>query len=282
MLAATAAMGVGLEAYVLTSGSVAGTPLTVSEADTAAYGITEAYQLDDGSYYVVGSAYGFKSDVVTGVTLSADGTVQAIEIVSQDETESLGGQCVNPEFTDQFAGVAAPVTLNGKSYTVSNPATGAVYTGEAADEETAEPFDPDAWRAGDDSPTAAAMRAMYKAELTLSSKKGTAMAEELAVDDTSPEGVARKALYDAALTQSAKENREQEIPFVDLSPEAQAEIRLKESSLTESPDDETAQGQSAQLSGVDALSGATLTSSAVASAVNSAYFYMQDVISVQS
>lgn len=281
MLAATAAMGIGLYAYIQASGSVAGTPLEVSEADAAAYGITEVYRLDDGSYYVVGSAHGFQSDVATGVYLAADGMVQSIKIVSQGETESLGGQCVNPEFTDQFAGVAAPITLNGKSYTVTDPATGEVYTGQAADEAAAEPFDPDTWRQGDDSPEAVAMRALYKAGLTQSAKNGTAMAEELPVDDTSPEGVARKALYDAGLSQSARENREQEIPFVDLTPEQQAEAKLKESSLTTQADDNAAQTQTAQLAGVDALSGATLTSGAVVTAVNNAYFYTQNVAAAQ-
>lgn len=282
MLAATAAMGIGLHAYMLTSGAgsaVAGTPLEVSAADAAAYGITEAYKLDDGSYYIVGSAYGFKSDVVTGVTLAQDGTVQAVKIVSQDETENLGGQCENPEFTDQFAGITAPVTLNGKDYTVTDPSTGEAYA--AADEAAApaEPFDPDSWREGDSSPEANAMRALYKAELTRSSKMGTAMAEQLAVDDTSPEGTARTALYNAELTQSAKENREQEIPFADLSPEAQAAVRLEQSELTVKKE-ETAQN-TANLTSVDALSGATLTSGAVATAVNSAYFYVQNVLAAQ-
>lgn len=277
MLAATAAMGIGLYAYMLTGSAAPGTALEVSEADAAAYGITEAYRLEDGSYYIVGSAYGFKSDVATGVTLTADGTVQAIEIVSQDETENLGGQCVNPEFTGQFAGVAAPVTLNGKSYTVTDPSTGEAYS-SAADEEAApaELFDPDSWREGDNSPEANAMRAMYSVELTRSSKAGTAMAEQLPADDTSPEGRARTALYNAGLTQSAKENREQEIPFVDLAPEAQAVIKLGQVGLVVKKA-EAAQN-TAQLTGVDAVSGATLTSGAVATAVNSAYFYTQNVL----
>lgn len=282
MLAAAAAVGIGLEAYIMAGGQAAGTPLAVSDADAAAYGVSEAYLLDDGSYYIVASSHGFKSDVVTGVTLTAEGTVQSIKIVSQDETENLGGQCVNEEFTGQFAGLAAPVTLNGKDYTVTDPATGEAYASAAADEAAApvEPFDPDTWREGDTSPETQAMRAMYKAGLTLSSQQGTAMAEELVVDDTSPEGTARKALYNAELTKSAHEGKEQPIPYVDLSPEAQAEIQLAQSGLTHSAEAE-APSTAADLAGVDALSGATITSSAVANAVNSAYFYAQDVLSAQ-
>ena len=36
------------------------------------------------------------------VTLDAEGNVSAVEILSQAETDSLGGQCVNPEFTSQY------------------------------------------------------------------------------------------------------------------------------------------------------------------------------------
>ena len=100
--------------------SVAGPLLPVSEADAATYGISAVYQLDDGSYRVEGSQKGFQSDVQAAVTIDAEGNVSAVEILSQDETESLGGQCVNPEFTSQYQG-AAPFTLAGKSYTVTDP-----------------------------------------------------------------------------------------------------------------------------------------------------------------
>ena len=66
---------------------------------------------------------GFQSDVQAAVTIDAEGNVSAVEILSQDETENLGGQCVNPEFTSQYQG-AAPFTLAGKSYTVTDPVTG--------------------------------------------------------------------------------------------------------------------------------------------------------------
>ena len=77
---------------------------------------------------------GFQSDVQAAVTLDAEGNVSAVEILSQAETDSLGGQCVNPEFTSQYQG-AAPFTLAGKSYTVTDPLTGIAYAAAGAAEE---------------------------------------------------------------------------------------------------------------------------------------------------
>ena len=131
MGAATVAMAIGLIAMQNARTTVAGTLLPVSEADAAAYGISTVYQLDDGSYRVEGSQKGFQSDVQAAVTLDAEGNVSAVEILSQAETDSLGGQCVNPEFTSQYQG-AAPFTLAGKSYTVTDPLTGIAYAAAGA------------------------------------------------------------------------------------------------------------------------------------------------------
>ena len=151
---ATIALAVGLTTLQSARTTVAGTLLPVSEADAAAYGISAVYQLDDGSYRVEGSQKGFQSDVQAAVTIDAEGNVSAVEILSQDETESLGGQCVNPEFTSQYQG-AAPFTLAGKSYTVTDPVTGAAYAAAGAAEEqpaAAGDFDPAQWRTFDTSP----------------------------------------------------------------------------------------------------------------------------------
>ena len=153
---ATIALAVGLTTLQSARTTVAGTLLPVSEADAAAYGISAVYQLDDGSYRVEGSQKGFQSDVQAAVTIDAEGNVSAVEILSQDETESLGGQCVNPEFTSQYQG-AAPFTLAGKSYTVTDPVTGAAYAAAGAAEEqpaAAGDFDPAQWRTFDTSPEA--------------------------------------------------------------------------------------------------------------------------------
>ena len=45
---------------------------------------------------------GFQSDVEAGVTLDSTGNVQSVAILAQGETDNLGGQCVDPEFTSQY------------------------------------------------------------------------------------------------------------------------------------------------------------------------------------
>ena len=279
MGAATVAMAVGLIAVQHARTTVAGTLLPVSEADAAAYGISAVYQLDDGSYRVEGTQKGFQSDVQAAVTLDAEGNVSAVEILSQAETDNLGGQCVNPEFTSQYQG-AAPFTLAGKSYTVTDPATGAAYASAGAvaeDTTAAEEFDPTQWNVSDTSPEAEATRRMYAAGLTLSALNGQPLSDELAPPlDSSAEAVARRRLYAAELSKSALDGEPMAIPFADLSAEEQSKARLAQADLT------TEQAQtgavSADLTEVDALSGATITSTAVTNIVNNSYFYVTGVL----
>ena len=263
MGAATVAMAVGLIAVQHARTTVAGTLLPVSEADAAAYGIQKC----------------FPSDVQAAVTLDAEGNVSAVEILSQAETDSLGGQCVNPEFTSQYQG-AAPFTLAGKSYTVTDPATGAAYAAAGAvaeDTTAAEEFDPTQWNVSDTSPEAEATRRMYAAGLTLSALNGQPLSDELAPPlDSSAEAVARRRLYAAELSKSALDGEPMAIPFADLSAEEQSKVRLAQADLT------TEQAQtgavSADLTEVDALSGATITSTAVTNIVNNSYFYVTEVL----
>ena len=279
MGAATVAMAVGLIAVQHARTTVAGTLLPVSEADAAAYGISAVYQLDDGSYRVEGTQKGFQSDVQAAVTLDAEGNVSAVEILSQAETDNLGGQCVNPEFTSQYQG-AAPFTLAGKSYTVTDPATGAACASAGAvaeDTTAAEEFDPTQWNVSDTSPEAEATRRMYAAGLTLSALNGQPLSDELAPPlDSSAEAVARRRLYAAELSKSALDGQPMAIPFADLSAEEQSKARLAQADLT------TEQAQtgavSADLTEVDALSGATITSTAVTNIVNNSYFYVTEVL----
>ena len=276
---ATIALAVGLTTLQSARTTVAGTLLPVSEADAAAYGISAVYQLDDGSYRVEGSQKGFQSDVQAAVTLDAEGNVSAVEILSQAETDSLGGQCVNPEFTSQYQG-AAPFTLAGKRYTVTDPATGTAFAAAGSAETDAAPaeaFDPAAWRAGDTSPEAEATRKMYEAGLTLSALNGQPMDDALIPPmDNSAEAVARRKLYAACLSKSAQDGEEQAVPYADWSAEKQAEYKLQAADLT--TQGSAADTVSADMTQVDALSGATITSTAVTDIVNNSYFYVTEVL----
>lgn len=281
MGAASLVLALGLHGLMNARTTVAGTALALTDADAATYGISAVYQLDENTYYVVGSQKGFQSDVEVGVTLGKDGTVQSVAILAQGETDNLGGQCVNPEFTAQYQGIA-PFTLAGKSYTVTDPATGAVYAaaGSAETEAPAEDFDPSAWRAGDTSPEAEATRKMYEAGMTLSAIRGEPMDNELIPPmDSSAEAVASRKLYQASLSKSAQDGEEQAKPFADWSAEKQAAYRLEQAELTTSGTG--AETSSADLTEVDALTGATITSTAVTNVVNNSYFYVTEVLSAE-
>ena len=281
MGAASLVLALGLHGLMNARTTVAGTALALTDADAATYGISAVYQLDENTYYVVGSQKGFQSDVEVGVTLGKDGTVQSVAILAQGETDNLGGQCVNPEFTAQYQGTA-PFTLAGKSYTVTDPATGAVYAaaGSAETEAPAEDFDPSAWRTGDTSPEAEATRKMYEAGMTLSAIHGEPMDNELIPPmDSSAEAVASRKLYQASLSKSAQDGEEQAKPFADWSAEKQAAYRLEQAELTTSGTG--AENSSADLTEVDALTGATITSTAVTNVVNNSYFYVTEVLSAE-
>lgn len=281
MGAASLVLALGLHGLMNARTTVAGTALALTDADAATYGISAVYQLDENTYYVVGSQKGFQSDVEVGVTLGKDGTVQSVAILAQGETDNLGGQCVNPEFTAQYQGTA-PFTLAGKSCTETDPATGAVYAaaGSAETEAPAEDFDPSAWRAGDTSPEAEATRKMYEAGLTLSAIHGEPMDNELIPPmDSSAEAVASRKLYQASLSKSAQDGEEQAKPFADWSAEKQAAYRLEQAELTTSGTG--AETSSADLTEVDALTGATITSTAVTNVVNNSYFYVTEVLSAE-
>ena len=261
--------------------TVAGTALPLADADAATYGVSAVYQLDDTTYYVVGSKQGFQSEVQAGVTLDRDGNVLDVKILAQAETDSLGAQCENPEFTAQYQG-AAPFALAGKSYTVTDPATGTSYAaaGSSETEAPAEDFDPANWRVSDASPEAEATRKMYEAGLTLSALNGQPLDDELAPPlDSSAEAVARRKLYAAGLSKSAQDGEDQASPFADWSAEKQAAYRLEQAELTTSGED--AGAASADLTEVDALTGATITSTAVTNIVNNSYFYVTEVLSAE-
>ena len=259
MGAATLAMALGLGGLMHSRTTVAGTALPLADADAATYGVSAVYQLDDTTYYVVGSKQGFQSEVQAGVTLDRDGNVLDVKILAQAETDSLGAQCENTEFTAQYQG-AAPFTLAGKSYTVTDPATGTAFAAAGSAETNAAPaeaFDPAAWRAGDTSPEAEATRKMYEAGLTLSALNGQPM-------------------YAACLSKSAQDGEKQAVPYADWSAEKQAEYKLQAADLT--TQGSAADTVSADMTQVDALSGATITSTAVTDIVNNSYFYVTEVL----
>lgn len=77
--------------------------------------VREAVKTADG-YVVTVSEKGYASDIVLKVSFASDKeTIEKVEVLEQNETETLGSKIAEPEFLDQFTGVKAPVYLPGMS-----------------------------------------------------------------------------------------------------------------------------------------------------------------------
>lgn len=86
----------------------------LEELDTkGAENIQKAVKTDKG-YVVTVKKKGYASDIVMKVSFDKAGeTVTAVEVTDQNETEGLGAKIADAEFLSQFEGVKAPVVLPG-------------------------------------------------------------------------------------------------------------------------------------------------------------------------
>ena len=80
---------------------------------SGAENIEKAVKTEAG-YEVTVREAGYASDIVLRVAFEPDAsTISSVEVLEQNETESLGSRIAEPEFLDQFKGAAAPVYLQG-------------------------------------------------------------------------------------------------------------------------------------------------------------------------
>ena len=99
---------------------------------SGAENIEEAVRLEDGAYAVTVREAGYAGDIVLKVTFEDDAeTIRQVEVLEQNETETLGARIAEPEFLDQFAGVKAPVYLPGMTVDADGASAD---TEEASDE----------------------------------------------------------------------------------------------------------------------------------------------------
>ena len=103
----------------------------VEEYDvSAAEQIESAARTADG-YTVTVREKGYANDIVVKVNFAEDAkTIRTVEVLEQNETESLGAKIAEPEFLGQFEGAEAPVYLPGMEV----PAAGAETSDAAAAE----------------------------------------------------------------------------------------------------------------------------------------------------
>ena len=85
-----------------------------------------------------------------------------------------------------------------------------------------------------------------------------------------------EAITAAGFECEAQDGEEQAVPYADWSAEKQAEYKLQAADLT--TQGSAADTVSADMTQVDALSGATITSTAVTDIVNNSYFYVTEVL----
>ncbi len=85
-----------------------------TEVEVDVENVTEAYAADNGAGYVISAAAkGYGGDVPVMVAFSADGTIEAVKFLDNDETPGLGQKVKDAEFQDQFAGrEASEMTIN--------------------------------------------------------------------------------------------------------------------------------------------------------------------------
>ena len=94
--------------------------------------VEKAVRIESG-YEVTVRESGYASDIVLRVAFESDAsTISSVEVLEQNETESLGSRIAEPEFLDQFKGVAAPVYLPGMTLDDAGSAENAASETEGA------------------------------------------------------------------------------------------------------------------------------------------------------
>ena len=90
------------------------TAAALEEYDVSGSETVEKAVRTESGYEVTVRESGYASDIVLRVAFESDAsTISSVEVLEQNETESLGSRIAEPEFLDQFKGVAAPVYLPG-------------------------------------------------------------------------------------------------------------------------------------------------------------------------
>lgn len=264
-------------AYAGLKANAHGTPVDISSMSPDTYGVSYAW-LNDGRYVVECTQEGFQSPVTVQVTFEEGGEeILQVEVVQQSETDGIGSQITDGSFAEQFGGVKAPVRV--RDMEIISPMTKEVYGLHAGVERGAEKLsDPAEWNPEDQSVEAMTTRKLYEAGLLRSSIQKQELVTATA--DLSAEGKAQRRLYEAGLLNSSAEG-ELVTATVDLSAEEKAQRKLEEVGLSTKEKepvgmDEAAAGGGAEVTEVDGISGATISSKAVGHAVDNAYFFVKE------
>lgn len=220
-----------------------GTSVEIASKNAELYQVTDLYEKKDGSYVVHGVAKGFKSDIVAAITFDHTGEkILDLEIITQDETVDIGSKIETPEFLTEFNEMNAPIKV--------------------ADLEIL-------------SPTGGSNNLVDDSNKSEDKKHNSL---EWNSNDSSAEANAFRNLYDAGLLTSAVNGEQLDTAIVDLLPEERASIELEKANLLVSFSEAKVESEYIDAMSVDAISGATVSSKAVATIVNNAYFFLEENI----
>lgn len=81
---------------------------TAVEPETPTEGVTEIYKADnDTGYVITAQSKGYGGEVPVMVAFNADGNIEAVKFLDNDETPGLGQKVKNESFQSQFSGMPA-------------------------------------------------------------------------------------------------------------------------------------------------------------------------------
>ncbi len=255
--------------------AVSGTVVDISGTNAETYQVKELYETKDGGYTVLTTAKGFNTDVDIETLVTFDETAEtilSIEVVSQAETDGLGSKITEEDFTGKFVDISAPVKV--EDLEIVSPVTGSVGVSGGSSQKVDSTYSPDRWNQLDESPEANAMRRLYASGLLLSEDNSEGLKTPKA--DMSAQDQAIVNMEEAGLLDKYIEST-----GTVSTPETNAIDKLEQAGLLSKVEGEGGQvdsGVTVEVTNIDAVSGATVSSEAVGEAVNNAYFFLKETI----
>lgn len=252
--------------------------------------IEEAAKTENG-YLVTVKTKGYGGDIVMQVSFDADGqTVTKAEVTQQSETEGLGARIAEAEFLSQFEGAQAPFYLPGMSLEEEENA--------GADELEGVSFADGTYEAKAD----AADNNGFTDQVTMTVKDGKITEvnwESVGADGSKKSVLSENGEYvmtedgltwkeqAEALSKALIEN--QSLSFLNINEQGKTDAvsgvsiavggfaNLAEQCLKEAAGIETEEAAPQEGTQADAVSGATISSTAAVKAINYAYEFLQTV-----
>ena len=251
-----------------------------------AEGIEAAAKTENG-YRVTVKTKGYGGDIVMNVSFDAEAeTVTKVEVTEQSETPNLGARIAEKEFLDQFNGVKAPVYLPGMSLSGEEPNDLAGAHSGGTYEAKAEAADNNGF--------------VDQVTMTVQGGKITEVNWESVGADGAKKSVMSEngeyTMTEDGLTWKAQAEalaaalvQNQNLNFLNVNEQGKTDavagvsisvggfVNLAEQCMMEAAGKEPQESTPSEGTQVDAVSGATISSTAAVKAVNTAYDFVKTV-----